>query len=174
MKKTVITDYAISGLGTPALNISMAGSRYFINRACAQMLSSEEYRLDEVEIAAGEANLVFAPTGRVSEDIRKACGRCLITICPNPAFFLTVRQIDSYWNKNVTKYVLLSCREDKHGKPYFHFDELRRESEGLDGIVDLKDATVDELLARGYKLQCSGDDAEEELYSTIYGRKIAS
>lgn len=157
--KAKVDDYVIKGLDSYTLNCTVMGTGHFMFN-----LESDWYKLHEIDLAAGEANMSFVPSSDMPKELCSGCEYYSIAVNPHKDFSLIYRELVG----DTVRYILLYCKVNQCGNPYFHFDILEKKG-GLDDVADsiYRDTTAEFLVGQGYKLVKSGDDVTSSIYSTI-------
>ena len=165
----VNADFTINGLDEPTLVLKIQGTSHFLHN-----MNAGWYFIDEIELSAGEANVTFAPTNNLPEQLRNY-GKCKITFMPHENLELIVKETDSAKHCSAIKFVFLNCKLNKQGKPYFHYDILQKAfaKESFNSPIP-RNVTIEGLLEEGYTREISGDDEDACFYSTILDHRMAS
>lgn len=148
------TDYLIIGLDEMSLELTIKGTAHFMNN-----ITSGWYSLEEISLnPGGKATLKFAPKKEVAL-LFPALKECTITISANEAFSLVERELYSTDEKTTAKYVLLNCRLNDAGMPYFHYDILQKTMPARkDGEYFHINVEKEKLISEGYKILKTVDD----------------
>lgn len=150
------TDYLIIGLDEMSLELAIKGTAHFINN-----INSGWYGLEEVLLnPGGEAIMKFMPKMEVASLFHPP-KKCTITLPANETFALIVREQYQANEKTTVKYLLLNCRLNKDGAPYFHYDILQKtrpsKKEDENARIHIPVAT-EQLIGEGFKLIKAYDD----------------
>ena len=131
--------YSIRGLDSPSLNCVVSGNMHFV-----QNVTSDSYRLVEVELVRGVVNLFFEPQETVPNELRKSCPECAVSVYPHKDFSLVIRTVLGH----TVKYLVLTCVSvEGQDWPYFHYDILRGDGDvGVDEDTICPDTSYDSLL----------------------------
>lgn len=153
-------NFLIKGLDSLTLNYTIMGNVHFM-----QNIYPGQYRLKLVTLGDGIAEMSFEPTENVPQELRESCKEYTISVHAHKCFSLIVRVARC----NTVRYLILSCLEDKHGKPFFHYDVMQKPVAGAtmeDPIY--RDTTYQYLRDNGFESMERCDDSDSDCSMVLF------
>lgn len=138
--------------GTEALDLSVCyqGTMHFIHHPIP-----EWYSLVSIGIDYTGTTLSFSPTSSLPESLRPQSA-CLIKLAPHEGLEVIAKKYDE--KEKTSHYAIISCKQTRSGRSYFHFDTFRKNNvESDDDHIPL-DITSNKLNFAGYQLIKSVDN----------------